>query len=132
MSFLKRILGHHLDPQVAAYEPHAEPADGAIPGTSEAPEVLAEARRVLNDGRAFAPHCDQRILHAPGQCWACDLYPDWQALRELWGICFSGQSPMQGGLAWKQLPCPADFNRPPDSRSDHRRWGPNQAQGDRP
>jgi hypothetical protein len=78
--------------------------------------------------RAFAPHCDQRILHAPGECWACDLYPDWQALREKWGIAFTGQAPLTG-VAGNQLPCPADHNRPPGSKADHRRWGPNTAQG---
>jgi len=80
--------------------------------------------------RAFAPHCDQRILHAPGECWACDMYPDWQALREKWGVAYTGQVPLTG-VAGNQLPCPADFNRPPDSKYDHRRWGPNQAQGKR-
>jgi len=113
-----------------AYTPRAEPQDGKVPGT--AGFGLAEARQVLEENRAFAPHCDQRILHAPGECWACDLYPDWQALREKWGICFTGQSPMAGGLVWKELPCPADYNRPPGSKSDHTQWGPNQAQGERP
>jgi len=90
---------------------------------------LTEARRTLDDGRAFAPHCDQRILHAPGECWSCDLYPDWQKLRELWGIAFTGHRPdIRNG----QVECPADYNRPPDSKSDHRQWGPNQAQGERP
>jgi hypothetical protein len=78
--------------------------------------------------RAFAPHCDQRILHAPGECWACDMYPDWQALRGKWGIAFTGQAPLTG-VAGNQLPCPADFNRPLGSKSDHRQWGPNTAQG---
>lgn len=40
-------------------------------------------------GRAFAPHCDQRILHAPGTCVYCDKYPDWQEHRETAGINFS-------------------------------------------
>lgn len=113
-----------------AYTPEEDPQDGKVPGT--AGHDLAAARELLERHRAFAPHCDQRILHEPGACWACDLYPDWQALRKKWGICFTGQSPMTGGLAWKELPCPADFNRPPDSKSDHRQWGPNQAQGERP
>jgi hypothetical protein len=79
-----------------------------------------------------APHCDARILHAPNECWACDLHPDWQRLRERWGIAFTGHAPKETntyGLMRKELPCPADFNRPPSSPADHRQWGPNQAQG---
>lgn len=112
-----------------AYTPNEDAQDGKVPGTAGI--ELEAARLLLERERAFAPHCDQRILHAPGQCWACDLYPDWQALREKWGIAFSGQVPLTG-VAMNQLPCPADFNRPPGSKSDHRKWGPNQAQGERP
>jgi hypothetical protein len=51
-------------------------------------------------------HCDQRILHAPGECQYCDKYPEWQALRVAWGISFTGWEP-EG----KELPCPADYAR---------------------
>jgi len=53
------------------------------------------------------PHCDQRILHAPTECSYCDAYPERQALRQAWGICFTGYEP-----DGKELPCPADFARP--------------------
>lgn len=112
-----------------AYTPEEDAQDGKVPGT--AGHELAAARELLERERAFAPHCDQRILHAPGECWACDLYPDWQALRGKWHIAFTGQTPLTG-VAMKQLPCPADYARPPGSKSDHTRWGPNQAQGGRP
>lgn len=72
-------------------------------------------------GRAAFPHCDTRVLHAPGECGYCDGYADWQGLRRLWGIAFTGHQP-QTTVTGKQLPCPADFNRPPDSPSDHRQW----------
>lgn len=36
------------------------------------------------------PHCDAKILHAPGECEFCDRHPDWQALREVWDINFTG------------------------------------------
>lgn len=49
-----------------------------------------------------SPHCDQRILHAPGECEYCDKHPDWQALRLAWGIAFTNYKP-EG----KELPCPA-------------------------
>ena len=52
------------------------------------------------------PHCDARILHAPGECEYCDNRPEWQALRFAWGIAFTGYEPDE-----KELPCPADFAR---------------------
>ena len=40
------------------------------------------------------PHCDQRILHGPEDgCEFCNRHPDWQALREAWGIAFTGHVP---------------------------------------
>lgn len=72
---------------------------------------------VLNFISQF-PHCDQRILHAPGECEYCDGHPEWQALRSAWGIAFTGWVP-EG----KELPCPADY-----SRGDvHKLWPGNQA-----
>lgn len=69
-----------------------------------------------------APHCDQAILHAPGECQYCDRHPDWQALRQLWGIAFTGHQPriMQG---WHEIACPSDINRP-GAAAD--RWPGNQ------
>jgi hypothetical protein len=149
MSWIKRARGNGPEARTLghteAYTPLEGPAPGKVPGT--AGFDLIEARRVLEDHRACAPHCDQRILHAPGDCWACDLYPDWQELRTKWGIAFTGHQPevetanlMTGAseepvktiTIKRELPCPADFNRPPDSKSDHRQWGPNTAQGERP
>lgn len=69
------------------------------------------------------PHCDQRILHAPGECQFCDARPDWQALRSFWGIAFTGKTPIEEKFR-KQLPCPADFNR----GDTHRAWVGNAAQ----
>jgi hypothetical protein len=59
------------------------------------------------------PHCDQRILHARGECQYCDKHPDWQALREAWGISFTGYEPED-----KELPCPADYAR----GDSHKLW----------
>lgn len=39
------------------------------------------------------PHCDQRILHAPGECEFCDNHGEWQDLRLAWGIAFTGYEP---------------------------------------
>ena len=55
------------------------------------------------------PHCDQRILHAPGECDYCDECPEWQQLRLDWGICFTGHEP-DGFNTWVR--CPADVARP--------------------
>jgi hypothetical protein len=52
------------------------------------------------------PHCDQSVLHAPGECKYCDAHPDWQELRESWGVAFTGHQP---GPA--QISCPSDFRR---------------------
>lgn len=105
------------------------------------------------------PHCDQRVLHAPGECEFCDMNPMWQELRKAWGIAFTGHTPavdgdrcgkrirngfdagklcMQGkdhddaclaSEPWERLPCPADFARPADSPGDHRRWPGNRPEG---
>ena len=52
------------------------------------------------------PHCDSRVLHAPGECEYCDGHPDWQALRVRWGIAFTGYEPVDD-----ELPCPAWYAR---------------------
>jgi hypothetical protein len=73
------------------------------------------------------PHCDQRILHAPGECEYCDRHPGWQGLRNAWGIAFTGHEPVVSDHR-AELPCPADFNRPPTGEGpDHRRWAGNVA-----
>lgn len=78
------------------------------------------------------PHCDSFILHAPGECEYCDGHPDWQALRHFWGIAFTGHPAGNDRMSDEPvLPCPADFTRPPGSRSDHRRWGGNTATAQR-
>lgn len=64
------------------------------------------------------PHCDSRILHAPGECDYCDKHPDWQALRIAWGIAFTNYKPE--GM---ELPCPANHVR----GEDVNKWGGNVA-----
>lgn len=51
--------------------------------------------------RAYMPHCDSSILHAPGECDYCDAYPDWQEMREIQRINFTGHD--DPGKA----PCPS-------------------------
>lgn len=55
--------------------------------------------------RAYAPHCDPRVLHAPGECKHCDKYPDWQGVRELWVINFTRHRDPE------KLVCPAETRR---------------------
>jgi hypothetical protein len=62
------------------------------------------------------PHCDSRVLHRPGECEYCDRHPEWQQLREVWGINFTG------GTDPKKAPCPATRDR--DVATIHR-WGGN-------
>lgn len=52
------------------------------------------------------PHCDAAVLHAPGVCRYCDDRPEWQQLREYWGIAFTGQAPGPD-----RVPCPSDARR---------------------
>jgi hypothetical protein len=75
-------------------------------------------KRIKPQERPFShvsqfPHCDQRILHAPGECQYCDAHPEWQELRIKWGIAFTGYEP-EG----KELPCPADYAR----GDSHKLW----------
>jgi hypothetical protein len=63
------------------------------------------------------PHCDTRILHAPGECQYCDGRPDLQKARERMGINFTGHKEEGKG------PCPADSIR----GDTHTEWGGNRA-----
>lgn len=56
------------------------------------------------------PHCDPRILHDPeDECEVCDQHPEWQELRKMWKINFTG----------KRVPdfiiCPSELERPLDT-----------------
>lgn len=65
------------------------------------------------------PHCDQRVLHAPGECRYCDGHPGWQRLREMWGIAFTGHAPEDG-----QVGCPSEAVRSVEAID---RWPGNRA-----
>lgn len=52
-------------------------------------------------------HCDSDVLHRPGRCAACDLYPGLQHERIRHRIAFTGEPPLVGETA-----CPADVRRP--------------------
>ncbi|MEV7265596.1 hypothetical protein AB0N38_18770 [Micromonospora aurantiaca] len=60
------------------------------------------------------PHCDQAVLHAPGECTFCDAYPEWQQLRQLWGIAFTGRQPrIDRERPWlSEVRCPSDARWP--------------------
>lgn len=59
----------------------------------------------LEQHRAYMPHCDQSVLHAPGACRPCDLYPDWQEMRKRQRINFTGESDEL------KAPCPTTYFR---------------------
>jgi hypothetical protein len=63
------------------------------------------------------PHCDERVLHAPGECQYCDHHPDWQQLRHVWNIAYSGHSPESGETA-----CPVDLAVMWEERGDYNKW----------
>jgi hypothetical protein len=71
------------------------------------------------------PHCDSAILHAPGECKYCDQHPNWQELRQLWGIAFTGHQPVVNEYGWQEIACPSDINRPGGAAA---RWPGNQPQ----
>lgn len=60
----------------------------------------------MDNQRAFAPHCDQAILHSPGKCEYCDHYPDWQEFRITQRISFSDEEP-----SLDKAPCPSTWFR---------------------
>lgn len=47
------------------------------------------------------PHCDSNVLHAPGECIYCDARAEWQELRAMWGINFTGHEDAD------KSPCPS-------------------------
>lgn len=51
---------------------------------------MTDSEGQLLDGEICGPHCDARILHAPGECATCDRFPLLQKARDLWGIAFTG------------------------------------------
>lgn len=53
------------------------------------------------------PHCDSLVLHAPGACVYCDLYPDKQDERIRNSVAFTGDEPERFGH-----PCPSTLRRP--------------------
>lgn len=64
------------------------------------------------------PHCDRRVVHAPGKCRYCDMSPELQAAREAWGINFTGEYDRD------KLICPAERER---SLERIERWHGNRA-----
>jgi hypothetical protein len=71
-----------------------------------APEDLMMGHFLPEKGRAFAPHCDQSVLHSEDSgCRHCQKYPDWQALRRRQRINFTGEHDP------KKAPCPSESFR---------------------
>lgn len=55
---------------------------------------------------AQSPHCDANVLHAPGECVYCDMYPDRQKRRVESAVNFTGEH-----LSHKTS-CPSEVVRP--------------------
>ena len=58
------------------------------------------------------PHCDSTILHSKKSgCVYCNKHPDWQELREVWHMNFTGEDILEkDGI--QMLPCPSTLSRP--------------------
>lgn len=80
----------------------------------------------MNQEIAQFPHCDPRILHRQNSCEYCDMYPEWQKLREIWGIAFTGHSTDESKMYPDHglIPCPSEWSRP---LSVINKWGGNVA-----
>jgi hypothetical protein len=84
---------------------------------------LAQVARLQNATGDFQPaHCDGRVLHAPGTCWACDLpkYVPFRELRHTLRIAYSDGVVPPG---WD--PCPSTAWRPAERVN---RWFGNRAE----
>lgn len=82
-----------------------------LEGLKKKGTIMVDSKPIvkLSDGsayRAYAPHCDARVLHAPNKCRYCDHYKEWQQAREVWGINFTGEEDPE------KLPCPSTTERP--------------------
>lgn len=83
----------------------SHPEEKGKSSMSPGPTETLEVKIAGLEGIATFPHCDSRVLHAPGTCRYCDRHPEWQAYRRGAGINFTGQQ--EEGLA----PCPSDAAR---------------------
>ena len=85
------------------------------------PDPIGDYSRGIATGdsepRAFAPHCDSAVLHAPGECVYCDDYPDWQSYRRTARVAFTGHEPKAD-----EILCPSEQRR---SLTHINRWGGN-------
>ena len=63
----------------------------------------------LLDGVICGPHCDSKVLHAPGECSNCDRLPLLQKAREILGINFTGH--YDDG----KIMCPSEYYRTLDT-----------------
>lgn len=86
-----------IDPQVLAAE--------KLYGTGAKLGYVDTGAKVLQFERAPFPHCDERVLHKPGNCQYCDMYPEAQQKRVDERVNFTGHTD-----ADKRL-CPADIAR---------------------
>lgn len=69
----------------------------------------------------MTPHCDAKVLHAPGECDICDRYSGRQRVRRHYGICFTGHEPDETN----PIPCPSTQTRSVETIN---RWPGNRPQ----
>jgi hypothetical protein len=85
--------------------------------------VDVDLQTELRAGKVQFPHCDSGVLHAPNECEYCDHHPEWQYLRHIWGINFTGHKDPS------KIQCPAERVRPLDTIEG---WGGNVPTNGRP
>lgn len=74
--------------------------------------------KIITERRGMA-HCDQWVLHSPGTCEYCDLYPELQQFREEHAIQFTNE---EWDASVHEHGCPALHHRP---LATIERWGGN-------
>lgn len=64
----------------------------------------------MDPAEAPYPHCNTEVLHAPGECVYCDMYPERQQARIAGGSPFSPKlaNGWRGNIAWTQEMIDAD------------------------
>jgi hypothetical protein len=104
-------------------KPSSKSDDSTSPIPLDATWEALNKEVALLEERAAYPHCDSLVLHSPGECRYCDMYPEQQQRRELQGINFTGQYDPN------KRPCPAEQYR---SLETINKWGGNVARRPRP
>jgi len=106
MRFLRRLFARHeAEPTCAPMREHVRHTIFPVPGLNQNDDgsPWSDPRDEERNGAPF-PHCDELVLHRPGTCDVCDLYPRSQGARLWMGVAFTND-PIPHPLGF--MGCPA-------------------------